>query len=195
MALGLAPLTELEAVNEILAVGSNSPVSTLDENQVIDASLAQSTLRSALIEILSKGWYFNTEEDLELVPDQDGRIRLPRNTLRLRTSGGSKGSKLVQRGTTLYDKTNKTDKFTASVTVELVLALEFEDLPSTVRMYATVTAARRYQDRFFGDQAVHSYTIEDERYARAAMMDEELDNQGANMLNDSQTIRDLSSRS
>lgn len=188
------PLTELEAINEILAVGSNSPVSSLAENQVIDASLARNTLRSALSEILSKGWAFNTEEDLELVPDQDGYIRLPRNTLRVRSSGASAGTKLTSRGTRLYSRTDRTDKFTAPVTVEIVLGLDFEDLPATARVYATIKAARRYQDRFFGDDAVHSYTLQDENIALAAMMDEELDNQGANMLNDSQSVRDLAVR-
>lgn len=188
------PLTELEAINEILAVGSNSPVSSLAENQVIDASLARNTLRTALTEILTKGWAFNTEEDLELVPDQDGYIRLPRNTLRIRSAGASAGTKFTSRGTRLYSRTDRTDKFTAPVTVEIVLGLDFEDLPSTARVYATIKAARRYQDRYFGDDAVHSYTLQDENIALAAMMDEELDNQGANMLNDSQSVRDLAVR-
>ncbi|MRN79458.1 MULTISPECIES: hypothetical protein [unclassified Brucella] len=191
MTSGLVPYTELEAVNEILAVGSNSPVSTLNENQVIDASLARNTLRAVLVEILSRGWAFNTEYGVELHPDQDGHIRLPRNTLKVKAVDGSS---VVQRGSLLYDRSNRTNKFTSSVTADLVIGMTFEDLPSTVRVCATITAARRYQDRFFGDEAVHSYTLQDEVQAKAAMWDEEIELQGANMLTDSNTMRNLTSR-
>ncbi|WPM81374.1 hypothetical protein R5W60_06780 [Brucella pseudintermedia] len=191
MTSGLVPYTELEAVNEILAVGSNSPVSTLNENQVIDASLARNTLKAVLVEILSRGWAFNTEYGVELHPDQDGHIRLPRNTLKVKAVDGSA---VVQRGSLLYDRTNRTNKFTSAVTVDLVIGMTFEDLPSTVRVCATITAARRYQDRFFGDEAVHSYTLQDEVQAKAAMWDEEIEMQGANMLTDSNTMRNLTSR-
>ncbi len=74
---GLTPLTELEAINEILATGSDSPISTLEENTVIDASLAMNTLRATSVEVQTRGWNFNTEESLKIIPDQEGAIRLP----------------------------------------------------------------------------------------------------------------------
>lgn len=192
MAVGLTPLTELEAINEILATGSDSPISTLDENIVIDASLAKNTLRATSVEIQSRGWSYNTD-DLDIEPDQDGIIRLPRNTLRLRTVGNSSGIACVQRGVRLWNKTDKTFKFDNPVSLEITLGLDFEELPSTARMYITIKAARKYQDRYFGDPASHSYSKEDEMEAHARALDEEIDSQRANMLTGSTFMRNLTS--
>ncbi|MER9596120.1 hypothetical protein [Mesorhizobium sp. M0244] len=193
MATGLTPFTELEAINEILATGSESPVSTLDENTVIDASLAMNTLRATSVEVQTRGWNFNTENNLVIAPDQDGTVVLPRNTLGVDTVGETASINAVQRGLRLYNETDKTYVWTAAPTVTLVVALAFEELPSTARLYITIRAARKYQDRYFGDTASHSYSAADESEAKSTMMDEELRSTGPNMLN-SQFARDLQSR-
>ncbi|MGH0299308.1 hypothetical protein [Sinorhizobium meliloti] len=191
---GLTPLTELEAINEILATGSDSPISTLEENTVIDASLAMNTLRATSVEVQTRGWNFNTEDSLKITPDQEGAIRLPRNTLKVDTVGESAGINGVQRGLRLYNKTDKTYTFASPVTVDLVLGLDFEELPSTARLYITIRAARKYQDRYFGDQSTHSYTSQDELTAQSVMMAEELESTDPNMLTGSQFNQDLRSR-
>lgn len=191
---GLTPLTELEAINEILATGSDSPISTLEENTVIDASLAMNTLRATSVEVQTRGWNFNTEESLKIIPDQEGAIRLPRNTLKVDTVGESAGINGVQRGLRLYNKTDKTYTFGSPVTVDLVLGLDFEELPSTARLYITIRAARKYQDRYFGDQSTHSYTSQDELTAQSVMMGEELESTDSNMLTGSQFNQDLRNR-
>jgi len=193
MASGLTPFTELEAINEILATGSESPVSTLDENTVIDASLAMNTLRATSVEVQTRGWNFNTENNLVIAPNQEGTVILPRNTLGVDTVGETANINAVQRGLRLYNETDKTYTWATSPTVTLVVALAFEDMPSTARLYITIRAARKYQDRYFGDNASHSYSAADEAEAKSSMMDEELRSTGPNMLN-SQFARDLQSR-
>ncbi len=195
MASGLPPLTELEAINEILAVGADSPISTLDDNQVIDASLARNTLRATLVEIQTRGWSFNTDEGLDLAPDQNGEIILPRNTLKVDSAGASAATDCVQRGTRLYNRTDKTYKFDAPVTVNITYGLSYGELPSIARLYATIRAARKYQDRYFGDDSAHSYTAHDEAQALATLMETEIDTLGANMLKDSQFMQKLTTRS
>lgn len=194
MTFGLTPLTELEAINEILATGSDSPISTLEDNVVIDAALAKNTLRATSVEVQTRGWNYNTEEGLQITPDQEGFIRLPLNTLKVDTVGESASINAVQRGQRLYNKTDRTLVFTSPVSVDLVLGLDFGELPSTARMYITIRAARKYQDRYFGDPNTHSYTLQDELTAQAAMLDEELESRDPNMLDDSQFIQDLRAR-
>lgn len=194
MTAGLTPLTELEAINEILATGSDSPISTLEENTVIDASLAMNTLRSTSVEVQTRGWNYNTEDSLKIAPDQEGTILLPRNTLKVDTVGESANINAVQRGLRLYNKTDKTYAFDAAVTVDIVLGLDFEDLPSTARLYITIRAARKYQDRYFGDANTHSYTLQDELVAQSVMMDEELASTDPNMLSGSTFMTDLRNR-
>ena len=193
MATGLTPFTELEAINEILATGSESPVSTLDENTVIDASLAMNTLRATSVEVQTRGWNFNTENNLVIAPDQEGTVILPRNTLGVDTVGETANVNAVQRGLRLYNETDKTYVWASAPTVNLVVALAFEDMPSTARLYITIRAARKYQDRYFGDNLSHSYTAMDEAEARSAMMDEEIRMTKPNMLS-GQFAQDLQSR-
>lgn len=190
MALGLAPLTELDAVNEILGTIAESPVNSLDEEVVIDGSLAMKILKTTSAEVQTRGWWFNRLEGLELTPDVRKEIQLPPNVLKLAASGQTT-SKVVQRGLLLYDLTNKTSQFDAPVTVDLIQGLEFEDLPSSARVYITVRAARKYQDRYFGDDSTHSYSKQDELEALVSLKNEDLEFDDPNMLEDSQFVTGL----
>jgi hypothetical protein len=190
MAQGLAPLTELEAVNEILGVIAESPINSLDEEVVIDGSLAIKILRTTSVEVQTRGWWFNREEGREFVPDVNKAVQLPPNILSLEASGDT-AMTVVQRGLRLYDLTNKTYEFEAPVTVDATFGLLFEELPSSARVYVTVRAARKYQDRYFGDERVHTYSKQDELEALAAMKDEELRFSKPNMLTDSQAVSGL----
>ena len=178
----MTPLTELEAVNEILSTGSESPVSTLNDSEVIDASLALRILRTTSVEVQSDGWFFNEEFGVTLAPDISNEIVLPLNLLKIDTSGADVGTPAVQRGDRLYNKTDRTKEFPNGVTVDMVVALQFEELPSTARNYITIRAARKYQDRYFADNSMHGYTAEDEVIARNALRQEDLDSRDPNML-------------
>lgn len=190
MALGLAPLTELDAVNEILGTIAESPVNSLEEEVVIDASLAMQILKTTSAEVQTTGWWFNRLEGFELTPDVRKEIQLPPNVLKLKASGETT-SKVVQRGLRLYDLSAKTYEFETSVTVDLIQGLDFEEMPSSARVYITIRAARKYQDRYFGDDATHSYTKQDELEALASLKNEDLEFDDPNMLEDSQFVTGL----
>jgi len=191
MALGQTPLTELEAVNEILGTGSESPVSTLEDNEVIDASLALGLLRVTSTQVQTQGWWFNEEDNYPLTPDQNGTIFLPENTLKVIYAGDD----VIQRGRRLYSKANRSFTFTAPVSVSIAFIHPFDELPSSARNYITIRAARKYQDRYIGDPAIHSYTKGDENDAWLALNHEEMTARPANMLTDSQFMQTLTQRS
>lgn len=190
MTLGLAPLTELDAVNEILGTIAESPVNSLDEEVVIDGSLAMKILKTTSVEVQTRGWWFNRLEGLELTPDVTKAIQIAPDTLKLAASGNTQIA-VVQRGLKLFDLTNKTYSFEAPVTVDLIQGLPFEELPSSARVYITVRAARKYQDRYFGDQAAHSYSKQDETDALVSLRNEDLEFDAPNMLDDSQFVTGL----
>jgi hypothetical protein len=190
MTLGLAPLTELDAVNEILGTIAESPVNSLDEEVVIDGSLAMKILKTTSVEVQTRGWWFNRLEGLELTPDVTKTIQIAPDTLKLAATGNTQIA-VVQRGLKLFDLTNKTYQFEAPVTVDLIQGLPFEELPSSARVYITVRAARKYQDRYFGDQAAHSYSKQDETEALVSLKDEDLEFDAPNMLEDSQFVTGL----
>lgn len=191
---GLTPLTELEAVNVILATTASSPISSLDENEITDASLARNTLRATLVEVQTQGLSFNNETGYTITPDQSGYIILPRNTLKVDTDGADVGTNVVQRGTKLYNKDAHTYLWTKPVSLDITFGFPFEELPPYVANYCTIRAARKYQDQYFGDNAVHSFTEQDELVARAALMDAEIETTDPNMLTDSQFMQGLLAR-
>jgi hypothetical protein len=192
---GLTPLTELEAVNVMLATTADSPISTLEDNQIIDASLARNTLRAVLVEVQSQGLSFNTESNYVIAPDQNGFILLPKNTLKVDTDGADASTDAVQRGTRLYNKDDHTYIWTKPVSVEITFGLLFEELPPVVANYCVIKAARKYQDQYFGDDHVHSYTSQDELVAQAAVMNAEIETTDPNMLTGSQFMQGLLARS
>lgn len=187
MALTATPLTELDAVNEILGTGSESPVSTLEDNEVIDAALALKILRVTSAEVQKVGWWFNEEDNYPLNPDQTGTIRVPGNTLKV----VSPGDDIILRGLRLYSKASRSYTFESPIEVSIVFGLPFEELPASARDYITIRAARKYQDRYIGDDAVHTYTKQDEQMAMKMLDDEELESRPANMLSDSLFMQTL----
>jgi hypothetical protein len=163
----LTPTSELEAINTILSVIGESPISTLsDISSVADAVTAQSILSEVSRQVQTKGWHFNTEKDFELSPEAFSKeITIPTNALRVDTSGGSRETDVVQRGNRLYNRTTHTFQFAESLKCEIVVLLPFEDLPQAARHYVTIKAARVFQSRTVGSDALYQFTSIDERDA------------------------------
>lgn len=179
MPLDLELTTELEAVNAILGAVGEAPINSFDET-FTDASMALSLLQSQSRLTQARGWHFNTELGYVLQPDGTKTIYLPRNTLRVLPQDGS--TDYVQRGRKLYDRTNRTYEFESSVTVDLVLALPFEELPEAARQYLTIKAGRRFQDQYQSDQALHQFTVRDEVSAWASLENFEAETAKHNVL-------------
>lgn len=64
----LTGLTELEAVNSMLAAIGEAPVSTLTGATQADVQMAINILRDVTREVQSWGWRFNTEFGMEILP-------------------------------------------------------------------------------------------------------------------------------
>jgi hypothetical protein len=76
---------------------------------------------------------------------------------------------VAMRGRKLYDRVNHTFVFTKSIKAELVLMLEFDELPQAARHYITIRAARVFQQRVVGSDTLGSFTERDEVRARTAL--------------------------
>lgn len=163
----LTPTSELEAINTILSVIGESPISSLSEvSSVADAVTAQSILSEVSRQVQTKGWHFNTEKDFELTPDTFNKeIVIPSNALRVDSMGDDREVDVVQRGHRLYDRVKHTFSFSKSLKCHLVVLLPFTDLPQAARHYITVKAARIFQSRTVGSEALYQFTSVDERDA------------------------------
>jgi hypothetical protein len=169
--MALALSTELEAVNSMLAVIGQAPVNSLPSTSSsaspADAVIAENVLTEVNRSVQLEGWWFNTEENLEIAPDVSNNIIVPGNALRIDTSQEFNNHDFVFRGGKMYDRKNNTFTIKDVIKYHIVLGLEFTDLPEAVRRYIIIRACRVFQDRVYGSDTIHAYTQEDELRARA----------------------------
>lgn len=180
--MSLAPTTELEAVNTMLNTIGEAPVNTLVNMTSVDALTALSVLQSVNREVQSQGWFFNSEAKYPLTPNQDGELVLPVNTMSVDSNSESYKHDLVQRGGRAYDRLNHTYTFDVTVKCDLILLLDFGEIPEAARRYVTLRASRIFQDRVLGSGELHSMNREDEYQALTTLRLMESENADYNIL-------------
>ncbi|MBB4768652.1 hypothetical protein DYQ94_06420 [Xanthomonas sp. LMG 8993] len=186
--MDLTPTTELEAVNEMLAVIGEQPVSALEAVGNTDVAIAIRTLRGVSREVQTTAWWFNTDESYTFVLNAENRVPLPNLILSIRPLGRG-SSRIAHRNGFLYDLTNATDVFAedAAPSAKVVWFMDFELLPETVRRYIAIRAARIFQKNVLGSESLNGFTEDHEGAALALLVDESHDFEfaaGANFLND-----------
>jgi len=153
----MGALSKLDAVNRILRASGEYPVSTLSVTGSNDVTLAIQTLDEVALQCQLTGLNCNTV-DKEVLPDINGRIWIPDNTLSVDTIGTDYSRNLVQRGrnpTYLFDVDNNTEVFTVgtAINVRITTSLEFESLPTAEQFEIVDQAARMYQMATVGEAA------------------------------------------
>lgn len=162
----LAPSTELEAVNEMLAVIGESPVTTLESDEFVDATVARNLLHRVSRTVQTKGWSFNTISHFPLSPDSNGDIFVPNNTLKIdQHPQFDSRFDTVMRGQRMFDKKSLSFKFTEGLTFEIVQFLAFDEIPEAFRTFITIRAARIFQVRMIGSETMTKLTEEEEHQA------------------------------
>ncbi len=181
--------TELDAINTLLAAAGESPVSSLTDSGLADVAEAKATLNEHSRLVQSGGWVFNTEYEYPLVPDTDGFITLPQNTLKVDVDRTFTQVDTVQRGLRLYDRKNHTYVFTElNLTGDMVFLLGFDELPQAARHYIMIKASRVYQARVLGSDTQYKFSESDEMSALIAMQSAENQVGDFNMLSGSWSV-------
>jgi hypothetical protein len=170
----LTPTTELDAVNDMLSAIGETPVATLEGELQPDAQLAYRLLLMQSRTIQAKGWHWNTERSLTILPNVSGEFPLPANTLSVDTVEGSATLDLINRDGKLYDTRNATWVVEADeVKVDLVTLLDYEVLPQIARDYIRIRAGRIFLQRTIGASDSIGYEARDEQEALAVIEGEE----------------------
>lgn len=184
---------ELAAVNDILASIGEPPVSTLEGDANADVANARRVLNKINRQIQSKGWTFNIEENVELLPDAFNHL-IPylSDYLSVMSTGGS--SAYVNRGGYVYDRQNRTDQFMSPVTVNVIRLREFYEMPECFRFWIVTKASRQFNSRFFGAPEVDAVLAEEENEAKMQCTEYELDFGNFNMLDGDAFVGGLLSR-
>ena len=187
-----APITELEAVNDMLRTIGEQPVSTLVTSGLSEATIAYDVLQTVSREVQSRGLHCNSEEHYPLTKDVDGYINIPANALKV--DGFYTYDDIVMRGSKLYDRYNHTFVFTEDKEVNIVFFLPFTDLPQTVRQYIYIKAARRLQAQLIGSTTLDGFTKEDEQKAWVTLFEEEFMSADASITETYETYKIVSRR-
>lgn len=189
----IIPATELAAVNEMLAAISEAPVESLDEGNA-DVQVALQFLQNNSRLLQSKGWAFNTETyKLSPTLDTDSGhhwLILPANTLRVHLLPMYQHHPFVMRHSDtgfprLYDRENRTFNIEKSVKAELVLGLDFEEMPQPARDYITATAGYQFSMTQMGAEPNIIFSQERVREAYSYFLEEEIEASNPNVLRDS----------
>jgi hypothetical protein len=178
------PMTELEAVNEMLMSIGQAPVSTLEVTGIKDVNIAKAELQKVSRRVQSQGWNWNSDEAYPLSPDVDGVVLIPAGVIKVDAS--DKIANYVQRrhptkGLALYDKENRTFTFGQPVDCDIVWAYDFEDLPETARCYIATAAGRKFQSRVVGSRILDAFQAEDVQVAWTLLIREERKSRDTNL--------------
>jgi hypothetical protein len=177
------PLTQLDAVNLMLADIGDRPVNSLTGTQRLDVTRAIDTLDSVVRQLCTLGWFFN-EELVETSIDGSGHYNVAEDWSKIEyvsggpTSGTRGAPQYAVRGRKLYDVVNATDTFDAgSPSIRLTIArlLSFEDLPQAAREYAYAAASVTMQSRTLGSRQVDGDLRLRAAQALATLKTEEVD--------------------
>lgn len=143
-------MTRLDAINQMLAAIGEAPVST-ESSQHPDVLVAANLLDRILEAEQEPGFWFNRERDITLSVDAlTNEIRVPSNTLQVDAVDETK--QYVRRGEKLYDSDNSTFIFEDDVVCDLIVALDFIDLPISAQNYIASLGAYELQLSEVGDE-------------------------------------------
>lgn len=168
----LSPMTDLEAVNRMLASIGLAPVNTLENSGIGDVAKAHQQLLETTRDVQSVGYSWNTDTQYKLTPDGDGAIILPEGVLDIDAS--DKSVNVVTRRhpdkgkLALYNQDDQTFEFEAELEVDIIWGYPFNDVPSAARAYIATAAARRFQAQVVSSPVLDRFNEEDE--ARAYML-------------------------
>jgi len=175
----MALLSELEAINQILSVTGDAPVSNVNSTYE-QAVVARRILLEISRQKQAKGYWFNEVDEQLLLKDSNGHINLPADTIRVDVPRDV--GKYVQRGLKIFNKVDSTYVFTDDLYVNMVSDLVWSLLPQTFRQYVVAVASLRYNAEYFGSPDLEQRIQSDVFEKKLALDAEDIDNRDLNML-------------
>ena len=136
-----------------------------------EAETASTAIDEALIEVLSHGYQFNTDEDYPLSPS-NGTIVVPEGVLAIDASQSS-SDYIVKEGN-LYDKTNLSSVFTEPVKVNITWNTDFDDLHTIPQLLVVASAKAKLYSRVVGVDNMVNLLLQEVQDAKTALLREEI---------------------
>lgn len=158
-----------EAINVILEIiGEQVLEDDIPIEGIYEAEIASVNIDRATTSVLMEGWAFNTDTGWTFAPDSEGYIGIPATALKVDPSDSATDC-IVKNGR-LYDKTNKTYKFSKPVACDVVWNIDFDEVPTIAQEYIIAKAARTTAFRLIGDTEAYKILKQDEQEARLQLV-------------------------
>lgn len=189
------PSTLLDAINVLLnGIRADAVISLTQVENNEWASRAKDALDATSRNVQAKGWEFNEDIEVTLLPDLSGEITLGIDILKATMSRSHTGDAFVQRGRKLWNKANHNWTFTDSVVADTVTLLEFADLSEAWRALITALAARAFCLPRLPEGATFRYTEEFVAQCQATAEQEDADAQDQSLKDTSPHFADMARR-
>jgi len=169
LAIGEVPYLEGTVVNDL-------PPGT-------DGDTARRLIETTMVEIQSRGWYFNTDYNFILRPDIYGFITMPPNTLRVDFGNGPDRHRYTIKNGKIYDYYNHTYIIDKELTADVVWLVDYAELPPEAYEYISLRAARKFQQKVIGSTETDSFTSRDEQDALMHLQRRQLQSQDYDIRN------------
>jgi hypothetical protein len=179
--------SKLGMVNDCLLVIGETPFpeGTLVENLPLgtDGQTAAKVIEDTMIEVQSRGWYFNTDYALQLVPDINGFITMPPNTLRVDFGNGPDKHRYIMKNGQIYDNLEHTFLIGVQLEADVIWLVDYDELPPEAYEYIKTRAGRKFQQRVIGSLETDKFTSRDEVDTLTALTRLQLQTQDYNLQN------------
>lgn len=136
----------LDTLNACMRAVGERPVTDYNSNHPTALS-AKLCINDVNKEVQSRGWWFNREENMLLLPNQLGEVIVPPQTLSV--DPRFPNNFLVQRDGKLYNPNAHTAVLNVGVRVDMTILLDLEDLPAIAAQYIR-------------SKAVYDFAVEEE---------------------------------
>lgn len=154
-------MTELEAVNVLLTTIGEAPINSLQGKQTTDVAIAQQILNEVNREVQSRGWHFNSEYDVDLIPDNQKFIYPPIDAVRVEIEDFD----IVIRNGKLFNLDTRKNTFDYKLKAKIIYLQDFEVIPEPAKRYVATRAARIYSDRMLNSESLNRFIARDEQSA------------------------------
>lgn len=175
--------TLLDAVNVVLMNIGEQPVSTLENQQVLEARTAEATILEVHKEGQTRGWSWNSEAAYPFTRNASGEIVLPPNVVSWQPDPYEFEHRYQLRGLRVYDK--ETRSYQLQVTqlkADVVWLLPWNECPEAFNRWSLIRAARVFSARTIGDVTGVQYTQLDEQQALIELLRVENIQEAPNMI-------------
>lgn len=134
-------ITELDTINRMLGAAGLAPVS--DANTAHPSyRKGKNKLNEVNTDVQSKGYWFNSS-DVVLKPTVDGSVYVPQNAAHINTTSRL-DSKIVQRGTRMYDQASRSYTIGRELNAALVEIIAFDELPVIAASFIAARAVHEF---------------------------------------------------